>query len=433
MSVAGGAGGGVLNRSHLVPLAVGVTAFAFRLVLIVWAGPGLPIEGDTPSYIAIARSLAEGKGFTIDGTVPTAVRMPLYPLFLAGLYSIPGSGAGTVQLIQILLDSLTCLMVYYLARKLLDPLHAAVSGFLTALYLPCAYYSIVILSETLFCFLVTASLLVLAVGGARTRYMALSGGIMGLAALTRPNGVIVAGFVILWLAFFVRKPRQVVLYALAATVLMTPWIARNAVVFHRFIPTYTLSGLAFYNSYVPPQKGYGFNGLEGIPDDYILLQNEGDKNAYLISLTLRHIRAHPLTAAGSIPVRTALLAYPFDMKWLIPSFPFRYDVFWGAVFILALAGCAGRFRWMVERLSLLVFPLLSLLFTALVLYGSPRIRVPLDPLIAVIASVGLVWVWERRDRSIWCISMAAVHGFLAFAGSLSAVTDTLKRMAPFPH
>jgi hypothetical protein len=127
-------------------------------------------------------------------------------------------------------------------------------------------------------------------------------------------------------------------------------------------------------------------------------------------------------------VRTALLVYPFDMKWLIPSFPFKYDVFWGVVFMFACAGCLGRFRWMAERLTLLMFPLLSIVFTALILYGSPRFRVPFDPLIVVMASVGLLWVWERKDRAVWWIGITVFHGFLAGAGSLSTVTDALKRI-----
>lgn len=423
-----GAFKGTARRPFLTPVAVLMAALAFRFVLLAWANPGIPVDGDTPSYLAIARSLAEGKGYSMDGAGPTAIRMPLYPFFLAGILSVPGTGVGTVLFVQILLDSITCLMAFFLARKLLDSLHAVVTGFLTALYLPCAYFSIVILSETLFCFLVTGSLLVLSFGDVKPRLTVLSGGIMGLAALTRPNGIIVAGFVILWLALFRRKPRQVILYSLAVITFMTPWTVRNAIEFRHFIPTYSLNGITFYNSYVLPKKGYGFNSLQGVPENYHRLDNEGDRNAYLIRYTFHYISEHPLSTAMSIPVKTALLVYPFDMKWLIPSSPFKYNVFWGAVFLLGCLGCAKRFRWMAERLSLLFFPLLSLCFTALLLYGSPRIRVPFDPLIAVIASVGLVWIWRRRDRIAWCVGMVAVHGFLAAAGSLSTVSDILRRI-----
>jgi hypothetical protein len=38
---------------------------------------------------------------------------------------------------------------------------------------------------------------------------------------------------------------------------------------------------------------------------------------------------------------------------------------------------------MAERLTLLVFPLFSIVFTALLLYGSPRFRVPFDPQVNV--------------------------------------------------
>jgi 4-amino-4-deoxy-L-arabinose transferase-like glycosyltransferase len=412
------------------PLAILTAAFAVRLAFLLWMHPVVPSTGDTPSYLAIARSLAEGKGFSLEGVFPTASRMPLYPLFLSGIISIPGAGLGAVCLIQIVLDSLTCLLAYFLAEKLLDRRHAVLTGFIAAFYVPCASSALYILSETQFCFLVMASLLALVSSGTRLRFVALSGVLMGLAALTRPNGVILAGFVLLWLAFVGRRPRRVLAFAVAVALTMAPWVARNQAVFGRFIPVYTLGGMAFYNSYAPPPQGYGFNGLEGVPEEYDRLTTEPDRSDFLIRYTFRIIRDHPLDALMSIPVRTVQYLYPFDIQWLIPSFPVSYDFFWGVLLMCACIGFAARFRWVTERLSLPLAALASLLFTSFLFFGIPRFRIPFDPLIAMIASAGVLWMWGRRRRMVWFASIAAVQIALTVAGSNPLLNDALRRLVP---
>src|SRR4051812_37709214 len=79
-------------------------------ILARWAVlvPGSGRLDDPDSYLLLARSLADGRGFTLNGR-PTAYRPPLYPLVLAPLVATLGDrlawgvaglhlalGAGTV-------------------------------------------------------------------------------------------------------------------------------------------------------------------------------------------------------------------------------------------------------------------------------------------------------------------------------------------------
>ena len=52
----------------------------------------IPDRGYTPGYLALAESVKNGTGFTLDGRTPTAFRGPLYPVFLAGVLSLPDAG-----------------------------------------------------------------------------------------------------------------------------------------------------------------------------------------------------------------------------------------------------------------------------------------------------------------------------------------------------
>ncbi|MBX6316456.1 MAG: dolichyl-phosphate-mannose-protein mannosyltransferase, partial [Isosphaeraceae bacterium] len=65
--------------------AVLALAIAARLAVMVPAA-GRPL-GDPDNYLPLARALAEGRGFTLDGR-PTAYRPPLYPLVLAPLIGL---------------------------------------------------------------------------------------------------------------------------------------------------------------------------------------------------------------------------------------------------------------------------------------------------------------------------------------------------------
>src|SRR5918992_2656950 len=90
-------------------------AFALRLAY----GATLPgqivvsFEADPLTYDQIARNLVAGRGFSgasfyyPPGTdVPTAFWDALYPLFLAGIYSVAGHSIPAVRVVQALLGAL---------------------------------------------------------------------------------------------------------------------------------------------------------------------------------------------------------------------------------------------------------------------------------------------------------------------------------------
>ena len=103
---------------------------------------------------------------------------------------------------------------------------------------------------------------------------------VGMAALTRPNGYIVFVFIAIWMWISGIPRRLLLIFLLSTALIVSPWIVRNAIQFHRFIPAYTLSGLAFYNSYAVPGKGLSFNSLKGVPDEYFALKERGIKDAF---------------------------------------------------------------------------------------------------------------------------------------------------------
>lgn len=414
----------------IVLLGVFGLALAIRLILI-WFGVGVPLDaGDAPSYLAIARSLAEGHGYTLDGITPTALRTPLYPIFLAMVFSLPGAEITTAQAVQAVLGSFSCVLVLLLGRILLGERIGLVAGILAAVYFPGACADVSILSESLFGLLLTAAVLLLSLPS-RTRSQAVLAGLaMGLSALARPNGIPVALCMAAWLMIRPDRRRQAAVFALAAGLVVLPWVVRNAIVFHRFIPTYSLSGLALYNSYVIPAAGLSFNSLDGAPEAYWNLPDEASRDSFLTVRAFQYIREHPASPFRLLPTKLVLLVYPYDLQWLDMRIPYRYNLFWGFLSTLACLGIAAGPRETRRRLELILPPLVALLVLSAIFYGSPRMRLPFDLLLMLPAAAGLVWL-SQSNRRRYQAGWVALHGALFLAGQSGGAMAWLRNMLPW--
>lgn len=110
---------------------------------------------------------------------------PGYPAFLALIGDIERVGA-----IQAILGALTTVLTMFIARRLdRSPWVAFIAGLISALYFPLIFYSGVVLSETLFAFLLVSFLgLVVYASSLRSRWIAASAGVvLASAILVRPS------------------------------------------------------------------------------------------------------------------------------------------------------------------------------------------------------------------------------------------------------
>ncbi len=102
---------------------------------------------DQMGYIQLAQQ------FPVTGFLGvTPERMPGYPLFVATIYSIFGDWAWNVILIQILVDSISCVVIALTAQSLFNK-GFWIAGILSAINLNMIILSATILTDTLFLFL----------------------------------------------------------------------------------------------------------------------------------------------------------------------------------------------------------------------------------------------------------------------------------------
>ena len=232
-------------------------AFLFRLPQITY---------DSQVYGDIAKNWLEHGiyGLTHFGAViPTYIRLPGYPAFLAAVWAIFGiEHYRAVMIVQIVVDLGTCIIIADLARRSISPGAARLAFVFATLNPFLANYAAAVLSETLEIFF-TALALDLAASGLNklgpkgTDRWIECGIVIGLAISLRPDGgVLLAAILLYMLIGFARwrERRQgmwtaVVVVAMAALPAI-PWAVRNALVFHRFEPLVPRYANA-ENEYVP--------------------------------------------------------------------------------------------------------------------------------------------------------------------------------------
>ena len=213
--------------------------------------------GDSAVYEALARNWLHEHVYGVYAggqLIPTDMRVPGYPAFLAALYALAGDSRTVVMVAQAALDVVTCLLIALLAAALVPQTqrrHVAIAAMWLAAMCPfVANYSAAVLTETVATFLTAAALLVFLtctdgyVGDnfhvVRGRNWFLGAILVGFGALVRPETpLLLVALGLVLVARWWRRRNWVHLLPAAALMAfglilpLLPWAARNWHEFHR--------------------------------------------------------------------------------------------------------------------------------------------------------------------------------------------------------
>lgn len=220
----------------LIPVFVGI-AFA---VLLSWIyGFEKAVFGDANDYMAAAKSFLTATPYPRQSEFHPMFRPPLYPLFIAGVWSVFPDSIVAVKFAQALLHGATAFVIYQIVWEVLRKRFAA---FLAALVyainpLPAAH-TVDFFTEPLHTFLFALAMffIVRLLKGGKFLYLnaVLAGIFFGLATLCRPSalGVAVALLpMIFWLRF--KTPERLRYFAACFILLaslfgsIAPWTIYN--------------------------------------------------------------------------------------------------------------------------------------------------------------------------------------------------------------
>lgn len=425
--------------------AVVLLALAVRLALAL--GPPVALWGDPVDYQRHAVAIASTGHFAptqiaSPGT-PSAFRPPAYPYLLGALYAVIGVHVRAGLVLGALLGALCVALLGLLGAMLWSRRVGLLAAGLGAVFLPLVALNGSLLSESLLLPLELAFALSLAAAVSRpgqVRWALLAGALCGLAALTRAVsdvwvvvGVSAAALAVMGPA---ARLRQGVAVLAAFLIVISPWLIRDAVEFHQFVPITTEGGFTAAGQY--NAAAGADNGLEAVyrvPTTQVpaisrevrrLLRrpggvNEAQLDAVLRSDAVRYLRDHPVHLAVALWLDTLRLfdlgrAHAFTTgvvyhelnlpAWLRrPTTIFAQAVTIVALLVLIAAVPLRRLaRPVTIRLGpwwLWAIPLLTLAVTVPTV-GNQLKRAPLDPLLVLLVAVGvdagLTGVLARRAR-----------------------------------
>src|SRR5258707_7642140 len=195
----------------------------------------------TAEYKDSAQRLLSGNLRAFLNNLDDMAHPPGYPLVLAGIFKAFGESDTAIEFVQIFCDSLAAVFVFLIAGELMSGCVAVVAGILAALSPQFAYYSVLLLPDSLAVLpiLVAVYFLIRALKHPRLLSFALAGVFIGLSCWLRANALLLSPILACLVPLFLARGRRL-RYSLAlvfgAAILIAPITIKNAIVFHRFIP-----------------------------------------------------------------------------------------------------------------------------------------------------------------------------------------------------
>jgi hypothetical protein len=245
-----------LRRTLFVCLIIFLIALGIRFIQLYDNRHELTnvLSSLTSDYRDRAKLLAEGRialfmrGPEPPGDANALSHPPGYAILMAFVIKLFGSPDNSMRVLQAIADSLAAVLIFLLAAELLPRGVAIVAGLLVALSPQLAYYSLLVLPDSLAIppILLAIFLIVRATKRPRIRTVAAAGALIGLSCWLRPNAILLAPFLAATLpALFERGRRLRFSLALAGASLLViaPVTIRNVVVFRSFVPLSLGSGI----------------------------------------------------------------------------------------------------------------------------------------------------------------------------------------------
>ena len=221
-------------------------AVALRVLFIVRWGVATP---DSQIYADIAKTWLQKGIYGVgagDAAVPTLIRLPGYPGFLAVIFAVAGiDHYNAVRFVQAAIDILTAFVVSDLARRSVSRRAGAVAFVLWCLFPFSANYAAAVLTETLAIFTTAVALwcATIALEKHAIKPWIGCGAAVGCGILLRPDGgilLICLGLYLFWRLIRTRDWQYVIASGLVLSAVslapLVPWTIRNERTFHRFEP-----------------------------------------------------------------------------------------------------------------------------------------------------------------------------------------------------
>lgn len=416
--------------------AWGVLVFVaarFLLVLLTMRDPTGGVLTDSKSYMDLAYLLVGAPDFqTIASGASFLVRPPGYPVFLAGIVALFGDSSVAIVFFQLVLSGLCAVAMVKLGAWMANPRMGILAAWILALSPNFTLWSLTVMSEVLF----TAALVLWMLLWVRATQMlrpipfVSAGLVLAVSALIRPIGLLLVPACVV-MTYLILRGRVSLRRSLllsgsllaAAGVVVAGWMTRNLVVEHAF--TFTT---------VSSKTMIGFDLADTIARARGITRNEAAQqleSVGVIGQTFDVLTRYPVPFAKSQVLGIARTAAGTDIgtwgnvlnwdRWgglglltgLLGKAPVADNsqapttaveailrgglLFYSLLFTLGLLGlgllASLRYRSLPGPTKTLVWfawVMILVLVLSPLAAGQARFRVPAEPFLAILASLGLL-------------------------------------------
>jgi tetratricopeptide (TPR) repeat protein len=362
---------------------------------------------------------------------------PAYLYITVLFFNFFGQNWEALALLQILLGSLNCLIIYFIGLRIFGAAAGLLAAAMLMLYGNMTLVELTLEPETFVLVFNSLALLALIEAGNdrtpayRSWKWFLAGMLIGLSVITKPNALLIIPGAFIWIGFMVKtwgnRYRAMASILLGVLLLAAPVTIRNYIHFNDFVLITADGGKVFFHG-----NGPGATGMEraDLPDQGFIEEGQPEpdyahalfrKTARVVSKaplkpsecadfwltrTMNHIQAEPLSALFLEWKKFCLFWNNYEVhdldstyknytriqKW--PLIPFGII---SALGILGMGIALRRFR----HAFLLYWMIFIYLFSVLVFFAASRYRIPAAPFLCLFASQFLIQLcYFHRQKDI---------------------------------
>lgn len=375
------------------------------------------IEGDADGYWQLAHHMVNGEPYQIYTPPRAVLRMPGFPLLLAGSIWAFGDSLLAARLVLATIGALGCVGVYWLGDRLVNPRVGLIAGGLAAVSPIFVGFSAIELTETAFAVAMVFGLIPLVESrpltpsptpGRRKQARAIVSGLVagvlaGAGVYLRPSWLLFPPLLATWLCLFPiascllptalpsRSRRLLLALALVAGLFtsLLPWALRNQRVTGHFVLTTLWMGPSLYDGWNPEASG---------DSNMIFFDRENVLSSMSEYEMDRHYRARAWQFAGENPGRVIELAWIKTLRYWNPlpnAEQFRQSAalklvslgWYLVVFIPALIG-TWKCRNNLGLLAICGGPIVYFAALHLCFVSSVRYRLPGEYSLLILSAIG---------------------------------------------
>jgi 4-amino-4-deoxy-L-arabinose transferase-like glycosyltransferase len=378
-------------------------------------------------YDQIAKSLDEGHGYRVEPNMgKTMLREPVYPLLIAAVFKVSGYGDQGPRCFCILLAFASALMLLRLTQKITGDGVIALTAALLFLLYPWSLIAEARAGNEMPCILgmlLFMLLLYRAAEEGRLLLFGVAGLLLGATTLVRSEVLL---FPLFLLPYFLIASKdwegrgkallRIAVLAAGAVTVMSPWIVRNYLLVHKFVPTATLSGVAAqeglytcehlpqYGSFMLAQRGAGLERAEiarqlGLPFEgsyyyqvFYTPQDEVKFNSTLLQRVSQEYRRDPGVLVGC---SARNLVFKFWFLGKTPTVTRMNMLVQLPLLAVALGGfiVLGK-RGLLVKMAVILLYLLYVPMVHAGIIAHARHSMLIAPFLFIPAAVFLAWTWQ---------------------------------------